>query len=360
MLEKEFLGNTLQNWGISILIVVGAYIITKLISWISKKYIKPFIRKTQNKLDNVIYNPIESPLLFAIMLIGLRIAIHRLVYPSGFLNAIDGAYKILIILNITWFFAKLISSLLEHYLILKQDNNQQHKMYPVVNRTLMVIVWMLGGIMALSNVGVNIGALLGTLGIGGIAFALAAQDTVKNIFGAFTILTDKPFNLGDIVKIDAFEGTIVDVGIRSTKLQDYDRRIITIPNYKVSDASIINISSENPFRRVVTKIGLTYNTTAGKMNEAMDILKSIPTKVSGVKPNDVIVFFSDFADSAMVITFIYFIEKSAGIQPVMSDVNMEILRSFNEAGLDFAFPSRTLYINSESSDKQINPFTPEK
>jgi len=218
-------------------------------------------------------------------------------------------------------------------------------MTPIIRRTLLVVVWLIGGIMALSNVGVNISALLGTLGIGGIAFALAAQDTVKNIFGAFTILTDKPFNIGDTVRIDSFEGTVIDVGIRSTKIRDYDKRVITIPNYKIADASVINISSEEPYRRVVMKIGLTYDTTPDKMQEAINLLNSMPSRVQNLKQNDVTVFFSEFGDSAMIITFVYFIEKEAGIQAVTSNVNMEILSSFNKAGLNFAFPSQTLYIN---------------
>ena len=92
---------------------------------------------------------------------------------------------------------------------------------------MLVVVWIIGLVMALSNVGVNISALLGTLGIGGIAFALAAQDTVKNVFGAFTLLTDKPFNIGDTIRFDNFEGTVVDIGIRSTRIMNYDKRIIT-------------------------------------------------------------------------------------------------------------------------------------
>lgn len=136
-------------------------------------------------------------------------------------------------------------------------------MMPIIKRAILVVVWIIGLVMALSNIGVNISALLGTLGIGGIAFALAAQDTVKNIFGAFTILTDKPFSIGDTIRVDSFEGTIVDVGVRSTKMMDYDKRIITFPNYKITDANIINISSE-PMRRVVLNIGLTYDTTPEK------------------------------------------------------------------------------------------------
>jgi MscS family membrane protein len=348
MLEKDFLGNTIQNWGISILFIIGAYVIVKLVSWIGKKCISPFTKRTDNKLDDIIYSSVKPPLVCTIMLMGFWIAIHRLVFPDTFIKTVDNSTKILIILNITWLFAKLISRLLEQYWAGSADSPQQHRMYPVVNRALLGVIWIIGLVMALSNVGVNIGALLGTLGIGGIAFALAAQDTVKNIFGAFTILTDKPFKIGDTVRIDSFEGTIVDVGIRSTKIMDYDKRLITIPNYKIADALIINISSEDPYRRVVMKIGLTYDTTPAKMQEAMGLLKSMPSRVSNLKKDEVTVYFSDFGDSAMGITFIYFIEKDAGIQPVTSNVNMEILTSFNQAGLNFAFPSQTLYIEHPS------------
>lgn len=342
MLGKEYFGNTLEHWGIAVLIVLGAYVFMKLVSFVSKKYVKPFTQKTRNKVDDVIYYSVESPVLFGIMLVGLWVSIHHLVLPEGMVKAVEHAYKILVVLNITWLFARLTTGAVDLY----WATATSHKMMPIIKRSLLVVVWIIGVVMALSNVGVNISALLGTLGIGGIAFALAAQDTVKNIFGAFTILTDKPFNIGDVVRIDSFEGTVIDIGIRSTKLQDYDKRIITFPNYKIVDASIINITSEDPFRRVVMKIGLTYDTTPEKMKEAIGILKDMPSKVKGVKPNDVTVYFSELADSAMTITFIYFIDKKVGIPAVTSDVNMEILSSFNKAGLGFAFPSQTLYLGN--------------
>lgn len=356
MLEKEFLGNSIENWGISILIIVIAVILTKLVSLFNKKVVSSLTRKTKNHLDDIISESIESPILFGIMLIGIWIAIHRLVYPDNFVKVIDNSYKILISLNVTWFFARLINSLIEVYWINQSDKSNRtvkntSKMMPVVKRTILVIVWVIGGVMALSNVGVNISALLGTLGIGGIAFALAAQDTVKNIFGAFTIFTDKPFSIGDTIRIDNFEGTIIDVGIRSTKMRDYDKRVITFPNYKIADASIINISSE-PMRRVVMKIGLTYDTTPEKMAEAMKILTDMPKKVDFVASKDLVVNFSDFMDSALVITFIYFIEKKGDIGGTTSKVNMEVLSSFNKAGLNFAFPSQTIYMESESGEEK--------
>ena len=347
MLEYELWGNTLESWGISILIILGAIVVVKLISLFSRKVLKPFITRTPNHLDNVIYYSLESPIKFAVMLLGIWIAIHRLVYPDNFVKAIDNAYRILIVLDITWVFARLIGGLLEIYLG-KESTGQTHKMMPIIKRTALVLVWIIGIVMALSNIGVNISALLGTLGIGGIAFALAAQDTVKNIFGAFTIFTDKPFNIGDTIRVDNFEGTVIDVGARSTKIMDYDKRIITFPNYKITDANIINISSE-PMRRVVLNLGLTYDTTPEKMKEALDILKAIPERVENVSsnPSDTTAVFTNYADSALVIMYIYFIEKQGDILGVTSNMNMEILSSFNKAGLEFAFPTQTVYIQKD-------------
>lgn len=347
MLEYELWGNTLESWGISILIIVGAVVVVKLISLFSRKVLKPFITRTPNHLDNVIYYSLESPIKFAGMLLGIWIAIHRLVYPDNFVKTIDNAYRILIVLDITWVFARLIGGLLEIYLR-KDSTGQTHKMMPIIKRTALVLVWIIGIVMALSNIGVNISALLGTLGIGGIAFALAAQDTVKNIFGAFTIFTDKPFNIGDTIRVDSFEGTVIDVGARSTKIMDYDKRIITFPNYKITDANIINISSE-PKRRVVLNLGLTYDTTPEKMKEALDILKAIPERVENVSsnPSDTTAVFTNYADSALVIMYIYFIEKQGDILGVTSNMNMEILSSFNKAGLEFAFPTQTVYIQKD-------------
>ena len=352
MIEKELWGNTIENWGISILIILGAIIIVKLLSLLGKKVIKPFVTGTDNHLDDVIFYSLEAPVKFAIILLGIWIAIHRLVYPDSFVKVVDNAYSILIVLDITWFFGRLFSSLLQVYWG-KQSNGQANKMMPIIKRTILVIVWLIGIVMALSNVGVNISALLGTLGIGGIAFALAAQDTVKNVFGTFTILTDKPFSIGDTIRVDSYEGTVVDVGVRSTKIMNYDKRIITFPNYKITDTSIVNISSE-PMRRVVLNLGLTYDTTSEKMKEALELLKSIPKRVENVSsnPSDIVAVFTEYSDSALVIMYIYFIEKQGDILGVTSNMNMEILAAFNKAGLNLAFPTRTVYIQKDESLKQ--------
>jgi len=352
MLEKEFWGNTVENWGIAILIVLGAFLFVKLISLINKKLIKPFTQKTANQVDDIIYESLEPPILFGIMILGMWIAIHHLTVPDKFMKLAGDAYRILVTLNVTWFFASLFNGLLQGQWKSSSEKLAKHrkhyeKMMPMIRRTVLIIVWIIGIVTALSNVGVNISALLGTLGIGGIALALAAQDTVKNVFGAITIFTDRPFNIGDVIQFNGFEGTVVDIGIRSTKMRGSDKRLITFPNSRITDAPIVNITAE-PMRRVVMKIGLTYDTSPEKMGEALKLLLEIPSKIEFVAAKDITANFTDFGDSALLITFTYYIEKKGDIGKTTSDVNMEILTSFNQADLKFAFPSTTVYM--ENSD----------
>jgi len=117
------------------------------------------------------------------------------------------------------------------------------------------------------------------------------------------------------------------------------------------EASVENISEE-PFRRILLKLGLTYNTTPDKMNEAIAILKDMPNRVEYVEENDIIVAFTDFTNFALVITFIYFVGKEKDALQVPSMVNFEILRAFNEAGLEFAFPTQTVYLEKGIGEKQ--------
>lgn len=347
MLEYVILGNTVQTWIISILFVIGAVVVVKLITLLGRKVIKPFVSRTANRVDDIVYYSVEPPLKFAIMLLGIWIALHKLAYPDDWVKIVDNSFSILIVLDITWVIARLLTTLLQNYW---GSKGHAQKMMPVVRRTILVIVWIIGVVMALSNVGVDINALWGTLGIGGVAIALAAQDTVKNILGAITIFTDKPFGIGDTINVNGIEGTVVDIGMRSTRIRGYDQRITTIPNYKITDANIVDISSE-PMRRVMVKLGLTYDTGAEKMAEALKILKSLPAKVKDVSksPSNVIAVFSEYSDSALVLNFYYYIEKQGDILNVQSEMNMAILSAFDRAGLEFAFPTQTVYVHQDET-----------
>lgn len=351
MFEYEVMGNSLQTWIVSILIVLAGVVLVKLLTLLGRKYLQPLVKRTANHVDDIVYYSLEPPLKFAIMLLAVWIAIHRLVYPDSLVKYVDNAYRILIVLDITWILARLSSALLDRYW--GKSNAHVHKMLPVVRRTILVLVWIIGLVTALSNAGVDINALWGTLGIGGIAFALAAQDTVKNVFGAITIFTDKPFGIGDTINVNGLEGTVVDVGMRSTRILGYDRRITSVPNYKITDAQIVNITSE-PMRRAMVKVGLTYDTKADKMNRALEILRSLPAEVENVSTDasDITAYFSGYGDSSLDITFYYYITKQGNILQVMSDMNLAILAAFDKEGLNFAFPTRTVIVQPDGDEKQ--------
>jgi len=351
MLEQLFYGNTLRNWLISILIIVGAMLLNKAIDLLNKHIIRKFTVKTKNRLDDILFKMLEAPVLLGIALAAIWFAARRLELGTPVETVILKAYRVLTVINITWFIVRFVNALLEEYLAPKAADQNSHKhldihLLSILRRAVLTVIWSLGIVMALNNVGVNVGTLIAGLSIGGLAFALAAQDTIKNVYGGFTILTDRPFRIGDRIKVDGFDGFVENIGIRSTRLRTLEKRMVTIPNFKLVEASVENISEE-PKRRILMKLGLTYNTAPEKMDQAMSILRNIPNIIAEVDPKDITVAFTDFTDYSLVITFVYFILKPADVMEIPSRVNSEILRSFNAAGLQFAFPTQTIYMEKE-------------
>jgi MscS family membrane protein len=306
-------------------------------------------KKTKGLLDDIFFGTLEKPLVVGIILFSLWIALTRLNLGVAAYNAISKSYHVLIALNITWFIARLANGILDEYTKPSKDTGKPRlnaRLAPLFKRALLILIWIIGIVTALNNIGVEVTTLLGTLGIGGIAFAMAAQDTIKNFFGGITIFTDHPFRIGDIIRFDSYEGTVEDISLRSTRLRTYEKRLITIPNYKITDALVTNISRE-PGRRVLMKLGLTYDTGYDNMQLAISLLKEIPEIIPEIQREDMMAAFTEFGDSALTITFIYYIRKNMDIFATMSKVNFEILKRFNDANLNFAFPSQTIYVEKD-------------
>ena len=352
MWDKLYYGNSLRDWGISLLIIVGALIINKLISIINRRVVRRIAERSRTRIDDLLSEALEPPILLGVMLFAVWISLGRLDLGVKFHHFLRNAYEVLVTLNITWLFARVFARMTE-LIFIKSDGSAASRLninthiIPLIKRGILIVVWTIGIIMALHNVGVTVTTLMGTLGIGGMAFALASQDTIKNIFGGITIFTDQMFQIGDIIRIGDTEGTVVDVGLRSTRLRTYDNRLVILPNSKLIDAVVTNISSE-PGRPIVINLGLTCDTSPEKMREAMDILGGMADRVRGVEPGSITATFIAFADSSLTIRFIYFIRKSADIFGTQTEVNLDILSQFNAAGLNLAFPTRTIYIDKGS------------
>jgi MscS family membrane protein len=338
-LDKIFWGNSVKTWLISLTIIVIAVIVNKLVALLNKHVFRKIAAKTNHKIDDILLDAAEKPVMFGIILVAIWVASARLNMSDKMHDIIEKAYHILIVINVTWFASTFTSSLISEYGV-----RINTRLLPLMRRTALILIWVIGIVTALHNVGVEIASILGVLGVGGVSVALAAQDTLKNIFSGVTIVTDAPFRIGDIIQFDRYEGVVQDIGLRSSRILTYDQQIVSVPNYKLMDASVVNISAE-PSRRVIIKLGLTYDTTPDKMREAIDILKKIPKTVHEIEANTTAVF-SDFADFALVITYIYYIKKNCDIRESNSKVNFTILNTFNEAGLNFAFPTQTIQLQS--------------
>ena len=343
-LAKEFYYNTISDWAISFLIILGAVVLGKILYWIFGNIIKKLTDKTETKIDDIIVDMIEEPIVLALTIVGFWYGLHRLDFPEGWYVWMGKVYHILLTVNVTWLIARLVDAIIEEYVVPlteKTESDLDDQIIPIVRKGLRSAIWILGIIVALNNAGYDVGALIAGLGIGGLALAMAAKDSVSNIFGGIMIFTDKPFKVGDRVKINGFDGTIEEVGIRTSRMRTLEGRLVTIPNSQFTGNMVENVTAE-PTRKVVLNLGLTYDMTEEQMQKAIDLLKEIAAKNNDVEEK-ISVGFNAFGDFSLGILFIYYIKKDSDILETQTAMNLEILKQFNANGLEMAFPTRTIY-----------------
>ncbi len=346
--SKTFYGNTIGEWAIAMTIIISALIIGKVIYYLFKSVMKGLASKTKTKLDDIVIDMIEEPIVFGLTIFGIWYGLKTLTFPEIFQTWLGNGIQFLIVLSITWLVARLLNALFVHYLsplAEKSENDLDDQILPILRKGTTMSVWAIGIVVALNNAGYDVGAVLAGLGIGGLALAMAAKDTVSNVFGGFTIFTDRPFTLNERVKVAGFDGTITEIGIRSTRMRTLAGTLVTIPNSKFADSAVENVSAE-PSRKISINLGLTYDTTPEKMEEALTILKEICATNSNVEEN-VSVGFNAFGDFALNILLIYYIKKGEDILGTQTDINLKIMKQFTKAGLDMAFPTQTIYTVKE-------------
>lgn len=343
-LNKEFYGNNISQWAISLGIMLAAFILAKVAYWLIGKYIKKITEKTKTNLDDLLVDKLEEPIVYGIGIIGFYWGFNRLQFGDGVDNFFVHLFTVVFTLNVTWLIVRTLDAIIEEYLmplVSKSESDLDDQLMPIVRKLMKVIFWSMGIIIGLNNAGFDVAALIAGLGIGGLALALAAQDTVKNIFGGIMVYLDKPFKVQDRIKINGFDGVVEEVGIRSTRLRTLEGRQITIPNAQFSENPVENITRE-PSRKVVTNLELTYTTEPEKIELALSILKEIGANHVGLE-DEVNVTFNKWGEFSMGLMFVYFIKPSSDILVTQTEINLEVLRKFKAAGLEFAYPTRTIY-----------------
>lgn len=344
-LAKEFYWNTIGEWGLSFLIIIGSVLIGRLLFWVFSNIVKKLTAKTETNLDDIIIDMVEEPISFAVAILGIWYGLDMLHLPDVGHVWINRIYYLLIIFNIAWLVNRVLDALIQEYLvpvIEKSESDLDDQLLPILKKGLHAAVWIMAIIVGLNNAGYDVGALIAGLGIGGLAFALAAQDTVANFFGGITIFVDKPFTVNDWIIINGHEGIVEEVGIRSTRVRTFPGRLITIPNKVFAESAIENVSAE-PNRRVILMLGLTYDTSHERIKEALGILAEVHAKFASQLEEKHLELFDSFGDFSLNVKFVYYIKKGEDIFQTNSAINLEILERFNTAGLDFAFPTQTIH-----------------
>lgn len=358
-LNKTFYGNTVLDYAVCLGIILASVVVAKIVYYVSKKVVKVATSRTKTKLDDIIVDKIEEPVIVAIILSASIFAFSTLNYSVSDLTAedleagitipyshtknfLDAMFNFLVVINVVWLIARLIDAIIIEYvtpLTKRTSTDLDNQVLPLIRKGVKLVIWILGIIVGLDNAGFDVGAVLAGLGIGGLAFALAAQDTVKNFFGGLMILIDKPFKIGERVRISGYDGTIKEIGIRSTRLQNLEGRIVTIPNSMFSDDAVENVDLE-PTRKVVLNLGLVYGTKSEKVKEAIQILKDIVKDNSSLVEPNVDISFNNFGVYSLNILFMYYISKSSDILETQTTINLEIMMRFEKAGLEMAYPTQ--------------------
>ena len=343
VLHQEFYGNSILNWAIAVGILILSFIVVKMLYWIFSNVIRRLTSKTKTNLDDVLIDKLEKPLTYLVLILGYWISIHYLVFKEEVELVLENAAYFLLVIDVTAILSRIVDALITEIIMPiseKSDSSFDNQLIPVIQKGVRSIIWILGIIIGLDNIGFDITAMIAGLGIGGLALALAAQDSVKNIFAGIMIFLDKPFRIKDRIQVDGFDGIVEEVGLRSTRLRTLEGRIVTIPNSRFTDNSVTNVTSQ-PTLKVKLNLGLIYDTDEVQMQKAIDILEDIVKNQEAIT-DDYAAGFNGFGDFSLNILFIYYVKPDSHWLDTQTLVNKEILRRFNKEGLEFAFPTQTI------------------
>ena len=337
----------------SIFIVAALIMFRHFITNIIIKLIKKVTEKYNLKNIAIIIDSTEKPLLNFFTYSAIYLALLVFPFNAFIFIFINRVYRTCIIITVTQCLLRIVnaySDLLGSSYINEAKNGKAQiskTMFPVLSKLLKAIIV----IIAVVTIAVEfnfkqLSSILAGLGIGGAALALASQDLIKNFFGGFVILTDKSFSVGDWIKVDSFEGTVEELGLRSTKIRTIEKEIVIVPNSRFADREVINYSlREN--RRVNFTLGVVYGTPPEKIKSVIEKIESMLEFHPRVKEDSYLVKFSNFGASSLDIVVQYLTNTASynEFMEIKNDINFKIIDIFKDEEVEFAFPSMSVYMN---------------
>ncbi len=354
--QYTILDITLGRWLLAVLVLFASLVARRMLIATFHTLVGKIARRTETMLDDVLLEASERPAGYLLMLVGILLTIHILQPPEKvfpIVGLLDQVGKVASILIGMWFVWRLIDGLAAYFSARarRTDSALDDQLVPFIAKTLKIFLVLTAVLVIAQNMGYSISGLIASLGIGGIAVAMAARDTIANVFGSIMILVDRPFMVGDWIRTSEFEGVVEEVGFRSTKIRTFAKTLINVPNSHLANMVIDNIDARS-VRRVKMRIGLTYQTTPAQMRAAIEGIERILAEHPGVDQDYKLVKFDEFEDSALSIFLYYFSASKVWEEylQVRQEVNMQIMELLESLGLEFAFPSRTVYLQLEGDE----------
>jgi len=352
----EFLGNTPLQWLGLLGILLASLVVGKVVSFLLQGQAKRLEEAQKLPTMVVLLRSIPQPATMMILGGGLYVALGAgiLTLEGDSANFWNQVCQAITVLAAGWFIYRLVD-LVEIYLVklsARSETTLDDQLVPLVRKALRVFVVVVVVLFVAQNVFAwDIGALIAGLGIGGLAFALAAKDMLANLFGSMTIFADRPFHMGDRVRIAGHEGDVEEVGFRSTRIRTLAGHLVTLPNSVVANEAVENVSAR-PFLRRSMMVTVTYDTSPDKLQRALDILTEMleARKDSFHEEKPYRVYFRDFGSTSLDLSVDYWFVPAEWYDFLDFNhaFNLELLRRFNEESIEFAFPTQTLYVKQDS------------
>ena len=350
--EFEVFGNKL--WRIIVLfgIILAAFLVGKIAKYILQKSATS-LEKRDRPVASVTLNAIARGVVFLSAAVGIAIGLTALEMKATVAEACDTLSAILLTIGVGYMLYWLVEvpSTWFARMAEKTESKLDNMLAPIVRKSLRVTVVLLVLVQIAQILSDKpITSVIAGIGIGGLAVALAAQDTIKNFFGSLILFVDKPFELGDRIVIDGHDGPVEEVGFRSTKMRTLEGHLVTIPNGELANKTIQNIGKRPHIRRIVN-ITITYDTPPEKIERAIAIVKELLENHEGMHEDyPPRVYLSDLnADSLNIMAIYWYHPPNYWDYMTFTErFNKEVLRRFNEEGIDFAFPTQTMYLAGDA------------
>lgn len=347
-------------WGVAVwrlavaaLIIFVGLLSRKLIIGVFNRSLASFASGTKAQWDDDLVEMLPTPLSIAVQLLLWYLAVGFLSLPKEPADIEDIVYQglsIAISATVAWTLFRLVDvlSLAMERFSEKTESKLDDQIVPLIRKTAKVVVALTIFVMVVQNLGYSVTSILASLGVGGLAIALAAKDTMANLFGSVVIFTDRPFQIGDWVEFDGIQGDIEEVGFRTTRVRRFDKSLVTVPNSTFSTSSITNHSAR-PKRRVDITVGVTYETKPEQMGKLLEALRELVKTHEGLDRGFQFVHFCELGATSLNIRVYCFTVSTHWVThlAVQEALLLRIMEIVSEHGLEMAFPTQTVYLRDE-------------